>query len=66
MRKSVMIGLLLLTAGLFGVATTLNIIILHAMAQSYEENNYGDDSYSQYPTDDKNMNVEQVHLKASL
>ena len=48
-----MIGLLLLTAGLFGVATTLNIIILHAMAQSYEENYYGDDSYSTYPTDDK-------------
>ena len=22
---------------------------------------YGDHSYSQYPTDDKNMNVEQVH-----
>jgi hypothetical protein len=33
-----MIGLLLLTAGLFGVAITLNILILHAMAQSYEEN----------------------------
>ena len=53
MRKSVIIGLLLLTAGLFGVATTLNIIISHAMAQDYEENYYGDDNYSQYPTDDK-------------
>jgi hypothetical protein len=49
MRKSVIIGLLLLTAGLFGVATTLNIIISHAMAQGY----YDDNSYSQYPTDDK-------------
>jgi hypothetical protein len=46
MRKSVIIGLLLLTAGLFGVATTLNIIISHAMAQGY----YDDNSYSQYPT----------------
>jgi hypothetical protein len=53
MRKSVIIGLLLLTAGLFGVATTLNIIISHAMAQDYEENYYGDDSYSTYPTNDK-------------
>src|SRR5688500_14755064 len=53
MRKSVIIGLLLLTAGLFGVATTLNIIISHAMAQVYEESYYGDDSYSTYPTDDK-------------
>jgi hypothetical protein len=53
MRRSVIIGLLLLTAGLFGVATTLNIIISHAMAQGYEENYYGDDSYSTYPTDDK-------------
>jgi hypothetical protein len=52
MRKSVIIGLLLLTAGLFGVATTLNIIISHAMAQGYD-GNYGDSYYSQYPTDDK-------------
>ena len=53
MRKSVIIGLLLLTAGLFGVATTLNIIISHAMAQGYDDNYYGDDSYSTYPTEDK-------------
>jgi hypothetical protein len=53
MRKSVIIGLLLLTAGLFGIATTLNIIISHAMAQGFDENYYGDDSYSTYPTDDK-------------
>ena len=34
-----------------------------AMAQGY----YHDErSYSTYPTDEKNMNVEQVHLKASL
>jgi hypothetical protein len=38
MRKSVIIGLLLLIAGLFGVATTLNIIISHAMAQGYDDN----------------------------
>jgi hypothetical protein len=50
MRKSVIIGLLLLTAGLFGVATTLNIIISHTMAQEYDK--YGDSSYSKYPTDD--------------
>ena len=50
MRKSVIIGLLLLTAGLFGVAT-LNNIISHAMAQSYGK--YEDSSYSTYPTDDK-------------
>ena len=43
MRKSVIIGLLLLTAGLFGVATTLNIIISHAMAQGYDGN------YNQIP-----------------
>ena len=53
MRKSVIIGLLLLTAGLFGVATTLNIIISHAMAQGYDDNYYGDNSYRTYPTDDK-------------
>jgi hypothetical protein len=42
----------LLTAGLFGVAKTLNIIISHAMAQGYDK--YWDSSsYSQYPTDDK-------------
>jgi hypothetical protein len=51
MHKSVIIGLLLLTAGLFGVATTLNIIISHALAQEYDK--YGDSHYSQYPTDDK-------------
>jgi hypothetical protein len=51
MRKSVIIGLLLLTAGLFGVATTLNIIISHAMAQEYDK--YRDSYYSTYPTDDK-------------
>ena len=53
MRRSVIIGLLLLTAGLFGVATTLNIIISHAIAQGYDDNYYGDDSYSTYPTEDK-------------
>ena len=42
----------MLTAGLFGVATTLNIIISHAMAQEYD-NYYGDSSYSTYQTDDK-------------
>jgi hypothetical protein len=53
MRKSIIIGLLLLTAGLFGVAT-LNNIISHAMAQVYyDDNYYGDDSYSKYPIDDK-------------
>jgi hypothetical protein len=53
MRKSIIIGLLLLTAGLFGVAT-LNNIISHAMAQGYyDDNYYGDDSYSKYPIDDK-------------
>jgi hypothetical protein len=51
MRKLVIIGLLLLTAGFFGVATTFNIIVSHAMAQEYDK--YGDSSYSQYPTDDK-------------
>ena len=35
-----------------------------AMAQEYDK--YGDSSYSQYPTDDKNMSVKQVHLKDSL
>ena len=33
-----------------------------AMAQGYNGDNY----YSQYPTDDKNMNADQVLLKASL
>jgi hypothetical protein len=56
MHKSVIIGLLLLTVGLFGVAT-LNNIISHAMAQGSNDNNYyyGDNSnsyYSKYPTDD--------------
>ncbi|HEX6645722.1 MAG TPA: collagen-like protein [Nitrososphaeraceae archaeon] len=50
MHKSVIIGLLLLTAGLFGIAT-LNNIISHAMAQEYDK--YRDSYYSQYPTDDK-------------
>ena len=51
MHKSVIIGLLLLTAGLFGIAT-LNNIISHAMGQEYD-NYYGDSSYSTYQTDDK-------------
>ena len=33
------------------------------MAQEYDK--YRDSSYSTYQTEDKNMNVEQVHLKAS-
>lgn len=66
MRNSIIIGLLLLTAGLFGVAT-LNNIISHAMAQGYYDDNYYDDaSYSKYPTDDKKYDVEQVILKDSL
>jgi hypothetical protein len=59
MHKLVIIGLILLTAGLFVVAT-LNNIISHAMAQEYD-NNYGyntshgdnDSYYSKYPTEDK-------------
>ena len=35
MHKSVIIGLLLLTAGLFGIAT-LNNMISHAMGQEYD------------------------------
>ena len=50
MHRSVIIGLLLLTAGL-GVAT-LNNIISHAMGQEYD-NYYGASSYSKYPTNDK-------------
>jgi hypothetical protein len=52
MHKSVIIGLLLLTPGLFGVAT-LNNIFSNVMAQGYDNYNYGYSSYSQYPTDDK-------------
>jgi hypothetical protein len=56
MHKSLIIGLLLLTAGLFGIAT-LNNIFSNAMAQGYNNyyNYYGSDnnSYSKYPTDDK-------------
>ena len=36
-----------------------------AMAQGYNDNYGFSDSYSQYQTDDKKMNVEQVHSKAS-
>ena len=35
-----------------------------AIAQEYDK--YQDSYYSQYPTDDKNMSVEQVHLKVFL
>jgi hypothetical protein len=52
MHKSVIIGLLLLTPGLFGVAT-LNNIFSNVMAQGYDNYNYGYNSYSTYPTDDK-------------
>jgi hypothetical protein len=52
MRKSLIIGLILLTAGLFVVATLKNIIS-HAMAQGYDT--YGDSSYSKYPTKDKKI-----------
>jgi hypothetical protein len=44
--------LILITAGLFVVAT-LNNIISHAMAQGYDT--YGDSSYSKYPTIDKKV-----------
>jgi len=33
-----------------------------AMGQEYDK--YGDSYYSTYQTDDKNMSVEQVHLRA--
>ncbi len=41
------------------------------MAQGYNDNNYnnyygGNDMYSKYPTEVKNMSVELVHLKDSL
>ena len=58
MHKLVIIGLILLTAGLFVVAT-LNNNISHAMAQKYDNNYYDDNSsyyssyYSKYPTEDK-------------
>ena len=54
MHKLVIIGFILLTAGLFVVAT-LNNIISHAMAQEYDNNYYEDKSsyYSKYPTEDK-------------
>ena len=64
MRKSVIIGLLLLTAGLFGVPTTLNIIISHAMAQEYDK--YGEVLIANIQQTTRNMSVEQVHLKDSL
>ena len=41
-----------------------NSILNAAIAQGYDS--YGDSYYSQYPTDDKNTNVEQVHSKDSL
>jgi hypothetical protein len=42
-----------------------NSLLNTAMAQGYDK--YGDNSYySQYPTDEKNMNVEQVHSRAFL
>ena len=56
-------------------ANTTNLFSSPAMAQGYNDNNnnniynnyYGDnDIYSKYPTEGNNMNVEQVHLKASL
>jgi hypothetical protein len=42
-----------------------NLFSNTAMAQGYDDKYYGDDSYSKYPTDNKNMNVEQVRLKDS-
>ena len=43
----------------------LNSFSNTAMAQGYDAG-YGDSSYSKYPTDNNNMSVEQVHLKAFL
>jgi hypothetical protein len=63
MRKSVIIGLLLLTAGLFGVATTLNIIISHAMAQEYDDYYYGDNSYSTYATEENKYECQKGPLE---
>jgi hypothetical protein len=63
MRKLVIIGLLLLTAGFFGVATTFNIIVSHAMAQEYDK--YIVLIANIQPTI-TNINVEQVYSKASL
>ena len=55
-----------LTFGL--LASSLVMLVLvpflnnnSALAQEYDK--YGDSSYSQYPTDDKKHDVEQVHLK---
>jgi hypothetical protein len=43
-----------------------NGLLNTAMAQGYDDY-YGDNSYySEYPTDENNMSVEQVHLKDFL
>jgi hypothetical protein len=43
-----------------------NGLLNTTMAQGYEDY-YGDNSYySEYPTDENNMSVEQVHLKDFL
>jgi hypothetical protein len=58
MHKSVVFTFGLLASSLVMLAAMPLFNNYVAMAQGYD--NYGD-SYSQYPTDDKNMNVEQVH-----
>ena len=63
MHKLVIIGMILLTASLFGIAT-LNNIISHAMAQEYDNNYYPDNkSYSKYPTEDKNYKCKTGSLE---
>jgi hypothetical protein len=69
MHKSILtFGLLASSMVMLGITPFLNqnnSFSNMVMAQGYD-NYYGDDSYSKYPTDDKNMSVEQVPLKASL
>ncbi len=57
-----MSSLVMLAAAPFA---NLNSFSNTAMAQGYDAG-YGDSSYSKYPTDNNNMSVEQVHLKAFL
>ena len=48
---------------MLSVMTLLNN---NGVAEAQEYDKYGDSHYSQYPTEERNMNVEHAHSKASL
>ena len=65
-RRVFTFGLLASSLVMLSASPLLNNNNTVAMAQGYDVDYYGDNSYSKYPTDERNMSVKQVPSKVSL